>query len=117
MDDVGYAAAVIMSSPKKHAGKTYTMISDRRTYDEIRKLFSKALGREIKYVRQSYEEAKAALIQLGLPEWNAVGGLEFAQEVNDGKYEVGNDDDFTSITGEKPTTIEMWFERNAGMFK
>ena len=117
MDDAGYAAAVIMSSPKKHAGKTYMMVSDRRTYNDIQKLFSKALGKDVKYVQQSYEEAKATLVQLGLPEWNAVGGLEFVKEVNEGKYEEGNDNDFTAITGEKPITIETWFERNAWLFK
>ena len=117
MDDVGLAAAVIMSSPEKHAGKTYLMVSDRRTYNDIAKLFSEALGKDVKYIQQSYEEMKKALIQLGLPEWNADGALEFVKEVNDDKYKDGNDNDFTTITGQKPTTIEAWFARNAGMFK
>ena len=117
MDDVGLVAAVVMSNPGKHVSKTYDMVSDRRSYNDIVKAFKEVLGKDIKYVQRSLEENKAVLLQLGLPEWNAEGGNEFAQEVNEGKHEKGNDGDIAAITGKAPTSVEAWLERYAGLFK
>lgn len=117
MDDVGLVAAVVMSDPGKHNGKTYDMVSDRRSYNDIVKAFKEVLGKEIKYVQRSMEENRAVLLQLGLPEWNADGGNEFIQEINEGKHEHGNDGDIAAVTGKAPTSVEAWLEAHADLFK
>lgn len=117
MDDVGLVAAVVMSDPGKHAGKTYDMVSDRRSYNDILKAFKEVLGKDIKYVQRSLEENRAVLLQLGLPEWNADGGNEFVQEVNEGQHEKGNDGDIAAITGKASTNVEAWFEKYGDLFK
>ena len=48
-EDAGEAGAAILVNPAKHAGKTYDLISDVVTYNDIVSSFSKALGKEIKY--------------------------------------------------------------------
>jgi uncharacterized protein YbjT (DUF2867 family) len=58
MDDLGLAAAVVLSSPEKHAGKKYLLVSDRHSFKDLVKAFSEALGKDVKYIQQSYEEAK-----------------------------------------------------------
>ena len=117
MDDVGLAAAVIMSSPEKHAGKAYTIVSDTHSFEDLAKAFSAGLGRDVKYTQQSYEEAKAAWLQNGVPESTINGLMEYWEAVNAGKMIEGNNEDFTNITGKQPTNVAEWVQRYAVAFK
>jgi uncharacterized protein YbjT (DUF2867 family) len=49
VEDAGKAVAAILVDPSKHAGKTYTPVSDRNTYNDVAQRFSEALGKEITY--------------------------------------------------------------------
>ena len=117
MNDVGLAAAIVMFSPEKHAGKKYLLVSNRHSYKDSVKAFSEALGKDVKYTQQSYEDAKIAWLQKGFPEWDVDGLIEYCKEVNAGRYEGENDHDFTYITGKQPTSVATWVQQNASMFK
>ena len=117
MDDLGFAVALIMSSPDKHAGKKYFMVSDRHSLDDLVKGFSDALGKDVKYIQQSYEDVKAAFLQNGVPEYRVDGLIEYWKTVNAGSYEEGDINDFTVITGKQPTSVASWAQRYASVFK
>jgi uncharacterized protein YbjT (DUF2867 family) len=117
MDDIGFVAALIMSSPEKHAGKKYFIVSDRHTFTDLMKGFSEALGKDVKYIQQSYEEVKAVMLQIGFPEGRIDGLIEYFEAVNTGGYEDVDINDFEVITGKKPTSVGSWVQRYASVFK
>ena len=58
-----------MAEPTKHAGKTYNIVSNRHTMNELCEELSIQLGKTVGYVRQSYDEAKKNFLAVGVPEW------------------------------------------------
>ena len=119
VEDAGKAGAAILADPSKHAGKIYTIVSDRHTYNDVAQGFSEALGKEVKYNRVPYEAAKQAFLGMGAPEWQVNGGLEIFKLFDSGAPETNyaNLSDFETITGEKPTTLKAWIAKNAPGFK
>ena len=119
VDDAGKAGAVILANYTKHFNTTYTISSDRYTYDDLAKTFSEALGREIKYVRIPYEAAKQAFLKIGFEEWRVDGLLKFFKLI-DNDSTVTNHPDlsvYKTLTGEEPTSIKSWVSKHAGAFK
>ena len=116
--DASVAAAVILGSPQKHEGKTYSIVGDRLTYNDIVKAFTKALGRHVGYVRISYEDAKAFLQKHSFTEMRAEAVMEMYRLVDAGSPVTNrkNLDDFTEITGQKPTDVETWISQRAYLF-
>ena len=116
--DASIAAAFILASPRKHEGKTYTVVSDRVSYNDIVKAFTKALGRPVGYVRISYEDAKAFLQKHGFSETRAEAIMEMYHLVDAGSCVTDQKDlqDFTEITGEKPTDVKTWLKQRAFLF-
>ena len=119
MDDLGLAAAVIMSSPEKHKDKKYLMVSERHTFNDLVKAFSETLGKDVKYVQQSFEELRSQWLQRGVSEWHVDGLIEYFTEVNSGTYEeqTDHDNDFTVITGKPSTSLAAWVQKYANVFK
>ena len=119
-EDAGEAGAALLVNPAKHAGKTYDLISDVVTYNDIVSSFSKALGKEIKYTRVPYEAAKQASIEAGLPEWQVDGFFEVVKLIDDGVPKANPISDvsaYKTITGRKPTTADEWIIKNAPGFQ
>jgi uncharacterized protein YbjT (DUF2867 family) len=119
VDDVGNASATILSDYSKHAGSHYTIVSDRFTHGELAAAFSKALGREIKYIQVPYDAAKEAMVGLGFPEWQAGGVIELFKLIDEGAPEADIADvgDYKKITGADPTTLDGWLSKYGGFFK
>ncbi|XP_028403076.1 uncharacterized protein LOC114525829 [Dendronephthya gigantea] len=118
MDDAGSAAAVVLASPEKHAGKIYTLVSDRNTFEQVSAALTRALSREITYVRMSYEETRQSLQNAGVPELFIEGLLEFYQTIDSGEAQAfGGDEHFKEITGKNPTKLLTWMNRFASAFK
>lgn len=117
--DAGKAAAAIMADPKKHYGKTYKLISNCHTLDELAAAFSEILGKKIKYERMSYEDSRSRFINVvGFSEEDADGILEIYR-LTDEECPLINDPDmshFTKITGEEPTTLKEWVTEVAPVF-
>ena len=70
------AAAAVLADPLKHVNKTYAIVSDRHTHNDVAKAFSEALGKEITVTTNTYEEAKKFMMGIGFPEWQVDGILE-----------------------------------------
>ena len=120
VENIGEAGAAILADPAKHAGKIYNLIGDRVTPNDVVKSFSKALGRDIKFSRISFEAAKQGYIQgAGFQEWEADGTLELVKLANDSAPEVNPSDlsAYESITGGKATTVSEWIAKNTPGFQ
>ena len=117
--DTGKAAAAIMAEPKKHYDKTYKLISNCHTLDDVAVTLSEILGKKIKYERTSYEDSRSRFINVvGFSEEDADGILEI-YKLTDEENPLVNDPDMshiTKITGEEPTTLKEWVTEVAPAF-
>ena len=120
VEDAGKAAAAIMAEPEKHYGKTYKLISNRHTLNELAAAFSQALGKNVKYERISYNDCRRRLVEVvGFSEEDADGILEIYR-LTDEECPVVDDPEmshFNQITGEKPTSLKEWVNEVAPAFK
>ena len=117
--DAGKAAAAVLVDPSKHANKTYPIVSDRHTHNDVAKTFSEALGKEVTVTTNSYEDAKKFLMGVGLPEWQVDGILELYKLIDNGSPTTNQEDmsKFKNITGEDPTSLKGWVNAVAPAFK
>ena len=120
VEDAGKAAAAIMAEPEKHYGKTYKLISNRHTLNELAAAFSQALGKNVKYERISYNDCRRRLVDVvGFSEEDADGILEIYR-LTDEECPMVDDPEmshFNQITGEKPTSLKEWVNEAAPAFK
>ncbi|KAL4487221.1 hypothetical protein ABPG72_017940 [Tetrahymena utriculariae] len=114
--DAGVAAAEILLHHDKHHNKTYTIVSDLQSQDEIAHSFSKVLGREVKYVNATVEGIKQAMVA-HIPEWEVNGIIEVSQLVEKQDASVSSlTHDFKTITGKDPTSNEAWIKQHEAAF-
>ena len=120
VEDAGKAAAAIMAEPEKHYGKTYNLISNSHTLNELAAAFSQALGKNVKYERISYNDCRRRLVEVvGFSEEDADGILEIYR-LTDEECPMVDDPEmshFNQITGEKPTSLKEWVNEVAPAFK
>ena len=120
VEDAGKAAAAIMADPEKHYGKTYKLISNRHTLNELAAAFSQALGKNVKYERISYNDCRRRLVEVvGFSEEDADGILEIYR-LTDEECPMVDDPEmshFNQITGEKPTSLKEWVNEVTPAFK
>jgi len=74
--DAAKAGAAILVDSSKHANKTYAIISDRHTYNDVAAAFVEALGKTVTYNRVPYDAAKQAFLGMGFPNWQVDGIME-----------------------------------------
>lgn len=119
VEDAGKAGAAILVDPTKHANKAYNLVSDRVTYGEVADGFSKALGKEVKYVRVPYEATKQAMFTQGMEDWQVNGLLEALELIDSGSPAVDIPDisAFHRITGEQPTDLKAWIAKHSSGFQ
>jgi uncharacterized protein YbjT (DUF2867 family) len=117
--DVGKASADILANPKKHYGKTYTLVMAPFSISDLAKAFSKALGKQISVTTVPYEQAKEAFMGMGFPEWQVNGIMELFKFIDAGNAATLSQDlgDIKRITGESATTLEEWVTQNAAGFQ
>ena len=120
VEDAGKAAAAIMAEPEKHYGKTYKLISNRHTLNELAAAFSQALGKNVKYERISYNDCRRRLVEVvGFSEEDADGILEIYR-LTDEECPMVDDPEmshFNQIMGEKPTSLKEWVNEVTPAFK
>ena len=119
VEDAGNAAATILSDYTKHTNKTYTIVSDRYTHNELAKAFSEVLGKEIKYIQVPYDAAKQAFLGNGYPEWQVDGILEIFKLIDNDTPETNISDlsVYKTLTGEELTSVKAWIAKYEAAFK
>ena len=116
VEDIGKASAAILVNPEKYENKALTIVGDTQTHGGVTRALSEALGKEIKYVRLTYEEARKGV---GVPEWQADGAFEVLKLVDSGSPLVTDNDLglYKTITGEEPTDLKKWVDKNIAAFQ
>ena len=56
-----------------------------------------------------WEAAEASFLEKGWPAWQVVGLLELLKQVDSGAYGYA-DEDFKTVTGKDPTSVQQWVE-------
>jgi uncharacterized protein YbjT (DUF2867 family) len=111
------AVAVTALTERGHEGKTYEITGPRAVgMADVAREISAVSGREVKYVNVPPEAAKQALMQAGVPEWNAAGINELNAALREGK--MANVTDVVREIGKKePTTLQQFVRENANVFR
>lgn len=107
VDDIGAAAAGALTSAAA-SGKIYHITGPQDLgYADIAAIFSKVLGRSVKYQDVPPEAARQGMIQAGIPEWVADGINELSAELKAGNF-AGPTDAVEQLAGRKPMSLEQW---------
>ncbi|WP_139982805.1 SDR family oxidoreductase [Nocardioides litoris] len=106
--DVADVAVAVLRDPAAHAGATYTLTGpEALTLDEVAARAGAVLGRELRYERETVEEAWASRRAgwPGTPDWQVDAWVSTYTAIADGSC-AGVTDDVQRVTGHAPRTLE-----------
>ncbi len=114
--DVALAVSVILDNPAPHIGQIYNLTGfESQDMEHYARIFSDALGRTITYRDVPVAAWVDKLRQLGVPD-HLLGHLAVMAELHQqGSYDRMTDDVF-KLTGQQPTSVREFVERNAAAF-
>jgi uncharacterized protein YbjT (DUF2867 family) len=111
--DIGEVAAKVLTE-EGHEGKVYTLTGPAAiSFYEVAEALSEVLGKEVRYVNISLEDAKRAMLNMGLSEWRADVLIEYAKAHSEG-YSNFTTEDVEQLTGHRATSYKEFatdFER------
>ena len=103
--DVGAVAAKTLTE-EGHEGKVHELTGPEAiSHRDIAQKLSKVLGKPVEHVEVSFEEARGAMIEMGMPEWLADALFELF-EVRQAGYTAGVTNAVGQITGGEPRSYE-----------
>lgn len=110
--DIAACAAAVLADPAPHAGAVYTLTGARAwTHAEAMAVIGAALGRELNYVAVPDAAARAALVQMGVP--------EMVQDWLDGLNSLIREDALgtlsdtvQALSGRAPTPLQDFVQRH-----
>jgi len=113
--DIARVAARVLAAGG-HEGHIYDITGpEALTYDEAARRFSEILDRPVRYVSQPDDEARAAMLSRGMPEFYADALIEVAQA-----YRTGGAEKVTptveELTGRPPTSLPEFVRAHREVF-
>lgn len=113
--DVGEAVAVVLSGAG-HAGRTYTLAgANLYSFEQVARVLSDAIGRDIQYVDQDPKEFKDILGHFVESDWQVNAICELFAEIKAGALESMSTD-LEDLLGRKPTSLEDFAHRHRAIF-
>jgi uncharacterized protein YbjT (DUF2867 family) len=114
--DVARAVSVVLEDPKPHIGKIYNLTGfESADLEHYARVFSKALGRTIRYRDVPLAGWSEKLLAAGIPA-HVVKHLSVMAELNkQGRYDRMTDDLF-NLTGRKPISVYDFVKLHAAEF-
>ena len=111
--DIGEVAAKVLTE-EGHEGKVYTLTGPAAiSFYDVAEALSEVLGKEVRYVNISLEDAKRAMLNMGLSEWRADVLIEYAKAHSEG-YSNFTTEDVEQLTSHPATSYKKFatdFER------
>ena len=104
-DDIADAAAAVLLDAAAHAGRTYTLTGPTAlSFKEIAAIVGEASGREVSYVDETLDEARASRAVYGAPDWEVAGWISTYTAVAAGEHAdvMG---DVEALTGHRATPL------------
>jgi NAD(P)H dehydrogenase (quinone) len=118
-DDIADVAAICLRLPDRHAGMTYRLGHDAKSYPEVAAAFTKVLGQPFRYEPQDPKAfLERVLASGGDPAYMACVYRSF-DELGRGVAEPADEvfPTYTAVTGKNPTTIEDFALKHAAVFR
>jgi NAD(P)H dehydrogenase (quinone) len=116
--DVATVAAACLTDPERHAGKTYRLGYEAKSYYEVAETFTEVLGQAFSYEPRPPSEFLNNVLAAGAEPAYMKCVFDSYNDLTDGK-DIGADqvfDNFTSITGAHPRTIADFARRYTDQF-
>ncbi|MEQ8246023.1 SDR family oxidoreductase [Fulvivirga sp.] len=116
IEDVAEVSAEVLLHPEKYQGQGLTLTgSESLTHDEIAEIFSKELGKTIKYINPTEEEYKSTLQSLGVPAqvYDFMAVLYAAIKAGHMGHVTTTVKD---ITGQEPVSFREFVAKNKAVF-
>jgi NAD(P)H dehydrogenase (quinone) len=114
--DTGAVGARIMRDPGAHAGKTYEFTGMTSTFEEFADVFSQVLGKTVRYIPASLEQAEQGMKARGMPDWLVAHMLAMARVGAKGAFSIENTQPIRDIAGRPPITTKEFVEANRSAF-
>jgi len=106
--DVGDAVAAAAMNAEKFAGKIVHVIGANVSKNEIAALYSKKLGRDIKFVQASEEAATKAFEPYGMPAWQVKGVIELFGINETDAFVKAHENEFEELVKRKPMSVATY---------
>ena len=114
--DVAAVAAVALTE-SGHEGQAYALTGPAAiSFGDMAEVFSAVLGRQIRYVDMSEEEAGESMRKAGLPDYAIEGLLGTFAAVRSGHLGYCTED-VEKVTGRTPRTFEAWCRAHLDAFQ
>jgi len=116
--DVGAVAAVILTAPERHHGKTYVLTgSDAISYREASEIISGVIGKPVRFVDESPDEARARRVREGIPPSVIESILAIGAYQRAGGKTVTITSTIADLMGRPPLTVAEFVREHASSFQ
>jgi len=116
--DVGAVAAVILAAPEQHRGKTYVVTgSEAISYRQAAEIISGAIGKPVRFVDESPEQARARRIREGVPPAVIESVLAIGAYQRAGGKTVTITSTIADLTGRPARTVAEFVREHASSFR
>lgn len=118
-EDVAAVAAACLLDPNTHAGRTYRLGYEAKTYYELAEAFAEALGKPFSYEPQPPADFLRNVLAAGAEPAYMKCVFDSYTDLTNGK-DIGADktfDNFHAITGRQPKTIAQFAIKHAARFQ
>jgi NAD(P)H dehydrogenase (quinone) len=118
-EDVGAVAAACLLEPERHAGQTYRMGYEAKTFHEVAKTLSEVLGQRFTYEPRPATEFLQNVLAAGAEPAYMKCVLDSYTDLSNG-VDIGADetfDNFPAITGKQPGTITQFARKHSHSFR
>ncbi|MFH5821509.1 SDR family oxidoreductase [Georgenia sp. AZ-5] len=113
-DDIADAAVAILLDPAPHEGRVYDLTGpEELTLTEVAAGLTAHLGREVRYVEETLEEAYASRAHYGAPDWEVEAWVSTYTAIAAGEM-AGVSPAVPILTGHPATSLEQLFPPGAG---
>ena len=115
--DVASVAAEILTS-EGHEGRSYVLTGpELLSYADVAGVYSRVLGRDVRWQQVSLEDARDSMLESGLPEELAVGFTEIMGRYAEGGVARKVSPAVEELTGRAPRSFEEFLRENRGAYE
>jgi uncharacterized protein YbjT (DUF2867 family) len=110
-EDIAEVVAILLKDRLRLVNKAVNLTSlDTVTYQEVARILTELLGREVQYQQQSLEQIRQTLVTAKMPEWHINILMQFNRAFHEGQGDAANTV-VSEILGKPPTTLRQYLER------
>jgi uncharacterized protein YbjT (DUF2867 family) len=115
--DVASVAAHVLTSGG-HEGKAYLLTGpELLSYADLAAVYSRVLGREVRWQQVSLEDARDSMLEAGMPDELAVGFPEVMDRYREGGVTRELSSAVAELTGRGPRTFEEFVREHRGAYE